>query len=80
MSYYTELKKYEDILLMYQRTQTISRSKKEEVNQLINLYEAESGIKVDKGCSNCLARALSRICKRYFQLKEEYSKRRKGKE
>ena len=32
MSYYTDLKQYDDILFMYHRTQSISRNKGEEVN------------------------------------------------
>ena len=80
MSYYTDLKQYDEILFMYKRTQSISRNKGEEVRQLLNLYETETGNKVDRGCNVCVARALSRITKNYFQLKEQYANRRKGKE
>ena len=79
MSYYTDLKQFDDILFMYKRNQSISRNKEEEVRKLLNIYEAESGNKVDRGCNVCVARALNRITKNYFQLKEQYSKRGKAK-
>jgi hypothetical protein len=80
MSYYTDLKQYDEILFMYHRTQSISRNKGEEVKSILNIYESESGNKVDRSCNVCVARALTRITKNYFQLKEQYSKRRKKKE
>jgi hypothetical protein len=43
MSYYTDLKQYDEILFMYHRTQSISRNKGEDVRQLLNLYETETG-------------------------------------
>jgi hypothetical protein len=79
MSYYTDLKEYDDILFLYQRTQTINRGKAEEVRKLLDLYETHSGVKVDKSCSVCVARAMSRMVKTYYKFKEQYSKRRKGK-
>jgi hypothetical protein len=79
MSYYTDLKQYDEILFMYKRTQSISRNKGEEVKSILNIYESESGNKVDRSCNVCVARALNRITKNYFQLKEQYANRRKGK-
>jgi hypothetical protein len=75
MTYYQQLKQYDDILFMYQRTKSMTRGKEKEINELFDLYQKHSGNQLDRGCSVCVSRAMQRICNWYFTTKESYKSR-----
>jgi hypothetical protein len=79
MTYYQQLKQYDDILFMYQRTKSMTRGKEKEINELFDLYQKYSGNQLDRGCNVCVSRAMQRICNWYFTTKESYKSRGKKK-
>ena len=75
MTYYQQLKQYDDILFMYKRTKSMSRGKERELNELFDIYQKHSGTQLDRGCGVCVSRAMQRICNWYFTTKESYKSR-----
>jgi len=79
MSYYSELKPYEEHLERWKRAKAWGRHHTEEQKQVITIYERNTGQTVNRSCNTCLGSALDRISNYFFTEKEKYSQRRKGK-
>ena len=79
MSYYSKLKPYEEHLERWHRASSWGRHYANEQNEVITIYEEETGLKVNTGCRKCIADCLTKVSNYFVTKKAEFSKRRKGK-
>ena len=80
MNYYDKLKPFEKQLTIVKQTNSISTKDKkveEKVTKIIAIYAKEYGLDVGKICKGCTGtpRALRRVAKDYFELKESQPKK-----
>jgi len=80
MNYYDKLKPFEKQLTIIKQTNSISTKDKkveEKVTKIIAIYAKEYGLDVNSICKGCTGtpRALRRVAKDYFELKESQPKK-----
>lgn len=82
MSYYSELKPYEEHLERWKRTKAWGRTYAQEIkNEIINIYERneQPDPKVNRSCPSCVGTALDRAANYFLAEKEKFAQRRRGK-